>query len=185
MKGARMTDIDRMIDADFLARAITQMATIPDMPQVSAAQVRFGITITPGRLGDTSPQLYTTSLSGVEALSLNQAEPARGTIVFNAGKGRFTASVNGLQGLAVYAECTGTAPDPAKSLRWDALVSEAGPVNGRLTIIPGTQLQYFATPPAGAVDWCRFTIDAMTGDVWPQDDRWHIDEVRLLAFAPA
>jgi len=179
-----MTAIDSTIDADFLTRALDRMATIGDVPPTSAAQARFGITITPGRLGDTSALLYTTSLSGVEALSLNQVEPARGSIVFNAGKGRFTASVNGLQGLAVYVECTGTAPDPAKPLRWDALVSEAGPVNGRLTIIPGTQQQYFATPPAGALDQCHFTIDAMTGDAWPQDDHWRIDEVRLLAFTP-
>lgn len=179
-----MTDTASTIDADFLNRALERMATIADMPPVGTAQARFGITITPGRLGDTSPQPYTTSLWGVESLSLNQLEPARGTIEFNAGKGRFTASVNGLQGLAVYVECTGTAPDPAKPLRWDALVSEAGPVNGRLTIMPGTQQQYFATPPAGALDQCHFTIDAMTGDAWPQEDRWHIDEVRLLAFAP-
>jgi hypothetical protein len=170
--------------SDIAARAAAHVPIALGKPELRFAVTLAPIVVTPGKLGGTAPVFSSVRLAGVSELALNTANPALGTIVFDGDTGRLTVALDGVQGYGFYIECNGRAPDPAKALRWDALVSVAGPINGRLTKIAGSGLQYFATPPADRTDLSYFTIDAMTGDSWPSDDRWLVESVTLLGFLP-
>lgn len=179
-----MSGSDKKPPSGIAARAAERLPDLLGQPGFRTGGTLAPITITPARLAGNAPVFWTTRLFGVEELSISPTDLVSGQITLSADRGRLIVSLDGVQGYAFYVECVGRAPDPDKALRWDALVLEAGPVHGRMSRAPGNAVQYFATPYADRTGLSYCTIDAMTGDSWPQDDRWLINEVTILGFLP-
>jgi hypothetical protein len=141
-------------------------------------------TISAISLTGTEPFAWGTDSWGVQVIAAHAEEPTpRGTLQFETRSGRMLVNLPPANGFRYYVECDVRMGAERMALRWDALMDQAGPVNGTATLDPATKRYYFVTPAAGTTPHNRvfFTIDAQLGQN-PPDSHWLLNRCDVLPF---
>ena len=131
-------------------------------------------------LSGDSPFPWASTILNATRISIPLDSSVRTSIEVLKGNGRISISMSGAHSWAFYVECSVQLTDPAMSVRWDALMSDSGPVNGIATLDPATGRYYFATPRAER-DEVHITVDAQTGSA-PNDSVLVIHQIEFIGL---
>lgn len=150
------------------ARALTGLRQSSGNPQASLGAMLPPIVVSARALGGTFPLRWGSTVMTATNISVPLTDLASPALVLDKKTGRLIVSLTGANGWRFHVECevqsSGNFP-----VRWDAMMSPAGPVDGIATMDPATRRWYFTTPEANAASNgpVHFTVDAMapgTGD---------------------
>jgi len=132
-------------------------------------------------LSGIQPVIWASTVFFSELIDIpldNSVEPS---IEMKKSNGRFILSVNGSQNFAFYVEVNVQFSSPDMKLRWDSLMTDAGPVNGVATLDSSTGLHYFATPVHSRAEYGVISLDSQLPE-GPADGRLIIKTISILGF---
>jgi hypothetical protein len=145
-------------------------------PDARLEQTLEPITVSARRLNGEQPFIWHSYMVNIRNLETHNQ-----LIALFKKNGRLTLTLNNVEGYAFYVECAVFLPHGAWHVRWDALMSPSGPVNGRAVRIDD-RVWYFATPRAAHSGDVHITIDAQDGVPGGEDEHFTIYQIDVLGF---
>lgn len=168
------------VDSTIVDRALAAIRVQSGDPNISIKRALPPFLFSARSMYGVAPIQWASTLWNVREISIPTDSSVRTSIVLPKGSGRITFTLDFVRPFAFYVEVTAQLGHPAMGVRWDALMSDEGPVNNVATRDPHTGRYFFATPRAER-DQVHITVDAMVPGA-PDDATMVVHQIDLICF---